>query len=579
MARENVVVKNLMAQKKRSAMGFEEKNMFLGNLKIGTRLGLAFASLLVMVLGIIGLAVLRLESQDELLGEFANDRVQQLVITHKWANSLLETGNYIRNIYLLDRDTTGEQLTRLKEFKKMRASYRADLVKTIDTEQGRELVKNVIEARNRYVPDEDEFLRLFEANRLDEAKKQFLGKIVPEQAAYLEEIYKLIDYEVAQTAADRDAARVAYTRGRAIIVSIGALATLFSALFAFWITRSITDPLKAAVEIAQQVAKGDLTGNLEIKTKDETGQLLESLKNMKSSLTNIVDEVRNGATALASAAAQVSASASSLSQGSSEQAASVEETTASLEEMSASINQNAENSRQMEQMSTKGAKDAEESGHAVADTVSAMVSIAQRISIIEEIAYQTNLLALNAAIEAARAGEHGRGFAVVATEVRKLAERSQAAAKEIAGQAGESVKVAERSGELLGTLVPAIRKTADLVQEVTAASREQASGVNQINKAMSQVDQVTQRNASSVEELSSAAEEMSSQAEGMQQLMGFFKVEDGRDSAAGGTRGHERLHPRAYRQNKTGRDGRFATSEVVSNKEGASEPERDFVRF
>jgi methyl-accepting chemotaxis protein len=554
--------------------------MFLGNLKIGTRLGLAFASLLVMVLGIVGLAVLRLESQDELLGEFANDRVQQLVITHKWANSLLETGNYIRNIYLLDRDTTGEQLTRLKEFKKMRASYRADLVKTIDTEQGRELVKNVMEARNKYVPDEDEFLRLFEANRLDEAKKQFLGKIVPEQAVYLDEIYKLIDYEVAQTAADRDTARVAYTRGRAIIVSIGALVTLFSALFAFWITRSITNPLKAAVEIAQQVAKGDLTGNLEIKSKDETGQLLESLKNMKASLTNIVDEVRNGATALASAAAQVSASASSLSQGSSEQAASVEETTASLEEMSASIGQNAENSRQMEQMSTKGAKDAEESGHAVADTVSAMVSIAQRISIIEEIAYQTNLLALNAAIEAARAGEHGRGFAVVATEVRKLAERSQAAAKEIAGQAGESVKVAERSGELLGTLVPAIRKTADLVQEVTAASREQASGVNQINKAMSQVDQVTQRNASSVEELSSAAEEMSSQAEGMQQLMGFFKVENGRtDAAAGSTRGHDRLHPRAYRQNRAGRDGRFATDEVDSNKDSVNEAERDFVRF
>lgn len=554
--------------------------MFLGNLKIGTRLGLAFASLLVMVLGIIGLAVLRLESQDQLLGEFANDRVQQLVITHKWANSLLETGNYIRNIYLLDRDTTGEQLTRLKEFKKMRASYRADLVKTIDTEQGRELVKNVIEARNRYVPDEDEFLRLFEANRLDEAKKQFLGKIVPEQTAYLDEIYKLIDYEVAQTAADRDTARVAYTRGRAIIVSIGALATLFSALFAFWITRSITNPLKAAVEIAQQVAKGDLTGNLEIKTKDETGQLLEALKNMKGSLTNIVDEVRNGATTLASAAAQVSASASSLSQGSSEQAASVEETTASLEEMSASISQNAENSRQMEQMSTKGAKDAEESGQAVKDTVTAMVSIAERISIIEEIAYQTNLLALNAAIEAARAGEHGRGFAVVATEVRKLAERSQAAAKEIAGQAGESVKVAERSGELLETLVPAIRKTADLVQEVTAASREQASGVNQINKAMSQVDQVTQRNASSVEELSSAAEEMSSQAEGMQQLMGFFKVEDLRsESAGGGTRGHERLHPRAYRQNRIGREGRFATDEVASNKDSVNEAERDFVRF
>ncbi len=554
--------------------------MFLGNMKIGTRLGLAFASLLVMVLGIIGLALLRLESQDELLGNFANDRVQQLVITHKWANSLLETGNYIRNIYLFDHDKMGEQLVRLKDFKKLRAGYRADLVKTIDTERGKELVKNVMDARNSYVPHEDEFIRLLETNHPDEAKKEFMEKIVPEQSAYLDELYKLIDYEVAQTAADRDAARAAYIRGRGIIASIGVLATLFSALFAFWITRSITNPLKAAVEIAKRVAKGDLTGNLEVKAKDETGQLLASLKHMKVSLTNIVDEVRNGATTLASAAAQVSASASSLSQGSSEQAASVEETTASLEEMSASINQNAENSRQMEQMSTKGAKDAEDSGQAVKDTVDAMVSIAKRISIIEEIAYQTNLLALNAAIEAARAGEHGRGFAVVATEVRKLAERSQAAAKEIAGQAGASVKVAERSGELLGALVPAIRKTADLVQEVTASSREQASGVNQINKAMSQVDQVTQRNASSVEELSSAAEEMSSQAEGMQQLMGFFKVEDARQgSAAGSARGHESLHPRAYRQNRTGRDGRSAADQDAASTANVSEDERDFVRF
>src|SRR5208282_1112389 len=307
---------------------------------------------------------------------------------------------------------------------------------------------------------------------------------------------------------------------------------------------------------------------------------LQGLKDMSGRLSQTLGEVKNSASALAAAAAQVAAGAQTVSQGTSEQAASVEETTSSLEEMSASINQNAENSRLMEQMSSKGAGDAETSGRVVNETVAAMRSIAERISIIEEIAYQTNLLALNAAIEAARAGEHGRGFAVVATEVRKLAERSQAAAKEIAGQAGESVKVAERSGELLGALVPAIRKTADLVQEVTAASREQASGVNQINKAMSQVDQVTQRNASSVEELSSAAEEMSSQAEGMQQLMGFFKVEDGRpDSVAGGTRGHERLHPRAYRQNRTGRDGGSSANQDRASKASDSEAEREFVRF
>jgi methyl-accepting chemotaxis protein len=181
----------------------------------------------------------------------------------------------------------------------------------------------------------------------------------------------------------------------------------------------------------------------------------------------------------------------------------------------------------MEQMAVQGARDAEESGRAVKETVEAMGSIAQKISIIEEIAYQTNLLALNAAIEAARAGEHGKGFAVVATEVRKLAERSQTAAREISGLATSSVKVATRSGELLGALVPSIRKTADLVQEVVAASAEQSGGVTQMSKAMQHVDQVTQRNASASEELASTAEELSAQAEALLQLVSFFRVEEG----------------------------------------------------
>jgi methyl-accepting chemotaxis protein len=242
-------------------------------------------------------------------------------------------------------------------------------------------------------------------------------------------------------------------------------------------------------------------------------------------ITQVAAEVRSGADALAAAAAQVAASSQILSQGTTEQAASVEETTSSLEQMSASITQNAENSRQTEEMGLRGAKDAEESGAAVRDTVGAMREIADKISIVEEIAYQTNLLALNAAIEAARAGEHGKGFAVVATEVRKLAERSQGAAKEIGGLASSSVRVAERSGQLLADLVPAIRKTAGLVQEVAAASAEQSSGVGQISKAMSQVDTVTQRNASAAEELTATAEEMAAQAESLQQLVRFFNAD------------------------------------------------------
>ena len=283
-------------------------------------------------------------------------------------------------------------------------------------------------------------------------------------------------------------------------------------------------PLRRIVATAEAIGSGNLQAEIGVSSADEVGVSLAAMKQMAARLAAVIAEVRGGAEALAGASGQLSSTSQTVSHGTGEQAASVEETTSSLEEMSASIAQNAENSRLTEQMAARGAEDAAESGRAVRETVEAMKSIAERISIIEEIAYQTNLLALNAAIEAARAGEHGKGFAVVATEVRKLAERAQKAAGEIGGLAGSSVKVAERSGQLLGELVPAIKKTADLVQEVAAASQEQSRGVAQINKAMAAVDQVTQRNASAAEELSSTSEEMAAQAASLQELLSFFKV-------------------------------------------------------
>jgi methyl-accepting chemotaxis protein len=298
-----------------------------------------------------------------------------------------------------------------------------------------------------------------------------------------------------------------------------------------YITSSITRRLADAVDAARRIAAGDLRDRIEVRGGDELADLQVAMKAMLEKVGHVMAEVRSGADSLAGASAQVSATAQSLSQGTSEQGASVEETTSSLEQMSASITQNAESSRQTESMAKEGAKNADESGRAVGETVVAMKSIAERISIIEEIAYQTNLLALNAAIEAARAGEHGKGFAVVATEVRKLAERAQKAAKEIGTLAGSSVQVAERSGQLIIELVPAIRKTADLVQEVAAASQEQSAGVAQVSKAMSSVDQVTQRNAAAAEELSSTAEEVAAQAHSLQQLVAFFVLrEDARQA-------------------------------------------------
>ncbi len=310
-----------------------------------------------------------------------------------------------------------------------------------------------------------------------------------------------------------------------ITFAISILLAIAMALVVAWGTiRSITRPIDQLVIAADQVANGDFRWRATEMRKDETGMLQTAMQRMTETLSRTIGQVRLSANQLADAAIQVSATAQSVSQGTSEQAASVEETTASLEQINASITQNAENSNATEQMASKTAKDADESGRAAQETMSAMTTIATKISIIEDIAYQTNLLALNAAIEAARAGDHGKGFAVVATEVRKLAERSQSAANEISELASRSVSVAQRSGVLLADLVPTIGKTAALVQEVASASREQALGVAQINRAMSQVDAVTQQNASASEELASTAEELASQAESLQQIVAAFQI-------------------------------------------------------
>ncbi|WP_257451162.1 methyl-accepting chemotaxis protein [Archangium lipolyticum] len=309
-----------------------------------------------------------------------------------------------------------------------------------------------------------------------------------------------------------------------MLVTGGVVGPLLAVVLAWVLARSIVRPLHGALRLTGKLATGDLTSSIEVQGRDETARMMVGLREMVQRFNSVLGEVRGAVGSLSGASGQVAAAAQALSQGTSTQAASVEETTTSLNQLSASISQNAETSRQLEGMAVQGAADAEESGLAVNETVEAMTAIAERIGIVEEIAYQTNLLALNAAVEAARAGEHGRGFAVVAAEVRKLAERSQKAAKEIGSLASSSVKVAERSGNLLKELVPSIRKTAQLVQQVAAVSREQASGVMQMNRAMVQVDQVTQRNASAAEELSSTAEELAAQAESLQQMMTFFRV-------------------------------------------------------
>jgi len=283
------------------------------------------------------------------------------------------------------------------------------------------------------------------------------------------------------------------------------------------------DAERNAADIAGRLAEGDLT--VRVTARSDKDVLLHSIAEMVDRLREVVGEVQSGAENVASGSEQMSASAESLSQGATEQASAVEESSSAMEEMTSSISQNADNASQTESIAVKAAGDARESGQAVTQAVAAMKEIAGKISIIEEIARQTDLLALNAAVEAARAGEHGRGFAVVASEVRKLAERSQSAASEITELSRSSTSVAERAGDLLGKLVPDIQKTADLVQEINAASQEQATGAKQVNKALQQLDQVIQQNASAAEELASTSEELSAQAEQLQAGVSFFHLD------------------------------------------------------
>ncbi len=309
-----------------------------------------------------------------------------------------------------------------------------------------------------------------------------------------------------------------------VMIVLTVIGFIIAMTLGFLIARGITKPLKKAGDLITLLSEGDLTIDFEENRTDEIGQLFIAMKNMSGNLSNIMQNVKSSAGNVSSGSQELSSSAEQMSQGSTEQAASTEEVSSSMEEMGSNIRQNADNATQTEKIATKAAQDAKESGNAVSSAVEAMKEIATKISIIEEIARQTNLLALNAAIEAARAGEHGKGFAVVASEVRKLAERSQTAAGEIGELSSTSVDTAEKAGQMLLKLVPDIQKTAELVQEISAASREQNNGVEQINKAILQLDTVVQQNASASEEMASTSEELSGQAEQLQTAVEFFKT-------------------------------------------------------
>ncbi|MDA8099353.1 MAG: methyl-accepting chemotaxis protein [Nitrospiraceae bacterium] len=369
-------------------------------------------------------------------------------------------------------------------------------------------------------------IRLLVERRFKEANEHTVKVINPRLAKLEEESGELIDLQIKEGGDAFSESQSRYAATRNFLISALVIGIILAVVVSLFIIRGITLPLAEAVNVADSMSRGNLVIDVKVKSGDETGQLMHSMKSMLEKLRAVVADVKTAADNVASGSEQLSAGAQQTSQGTTEQAASTEEASSSIEEMNATIRQNADNAMQTEKIAQKSALDAQESGKAVTDAVIAMKQIAEKIGIIEEIARQTNLLALNAAIEAARAGEHGKGFAVVAAEVRKLAERSQTAAGEISQLSGSSVDVAERAGSMLAKLVPDIQKTAELVQEISASSKEQASGADQINGAIQQLNQVVQQNAGAAEEMASTAEELASQADQLQTTVAFFKVSD-----------------------------------------------------
>jgi methyl-accepting chemotaxis protein len=527
--------------------GFDEKqnreaNMRISNLKISVRLGIGFALVLALTVFMTAIGIWRLQEVSD-----ATERMVEATHRERLAQEWLrgtET-NAVRTFAAVKSSDANDrqyfqagidaQSKRLSEIQKAMETLN-------NTPAGKRLFSDVVDKRETYRKTRDDVLKLKKEigpGGDAELKKQADNAMVPAMNAYIGAIQNVLDHQKALFDQSHATINAIHASGRSFLIVLGLAAVALGAALAWILSSTITRPLNSAVSIARSVAAGDLNTRIEVRSRDETGQLIQALKDMNESLAKIVGEVRSGTDTIATASSQIASGNHDLSSRTEEQASSLEETASSMEELTSTVRQNADNARQANRLAVSASDVAVKGGRAVAQVVDTMTSINESskkivdiIGVIDGIAFQTNILALNAAVEAARAVEQGRGFAVVAAEVRNLAHRSAAAAKEIKTLIGDSVervdlgsRLVDQAGATMAEVVDSVKRVTDIMAEILAATQEQSAGIEQVNQAIAQMDQATQQNAALVEEAAAASESMQNQAARLADTVSVFKLD------------------------------------------------------
>ena len=514
--------------------------MSVSNLKIGARLGLGFALVLAMLAAVAGVGLASMSRIETRLTQIVDDNNVKIFAISAVADNFRDISLAVSNMVV--QDDPAELQKQIDALAAARVRYgkaKKTFLETELNEQEKALLAKLDASIASTKPKVDKTVELRLAGSRAESAENMTRHSGPGTAAAIGIIDEIVAFEKEQARQTATDAKAAYASARNQVLAISLLAMLAGILVAWFITRSIIRPIRAAVKVAETVASGDLSSTIDVSRRDEMGQLMQALKNMNDSLNRIVGDVRGGTDAIALGSDEIAHGNLDLSARTEQQASALEETASSMEELTSTVKQNADNARQANQLAATAQEVAVEGGRVVSQVVDTMGAINESarkivdiIGVIDGIAFQTNILALNAAVEAARAGEQGRGFAVVATEVRNLAQRSAAAAKEIKVLIGDSVtavetgsRLVDQAGTTMGKIVASVERVTDIMGEITAASREQEAGIEQINQAIGDMDSVTQQNAALVEEAAAAAQSLREQAGNLSHAVSVFKLD------------------------------------------------------